>query len=422
MYILPDLSLLYTNQEDCVNTRDLSADIVTALASYKVEAAVTARDVGPVLTSYSLAIGAGIRAIAVLTRLEADLARLLHVSRVRVSSKLGGVSLEVPNDKRLSVSLHSTMRPVLDHRAALAVSLGVDTSGRPVVGDITKMPHLLVAGTTGSGKSVGVNAMIISLLCKHTPDTLRLILIDPKMLELSVYDGIPHLLRPVITDMSRACDALHWAVTEMERRYTLLTQAKVRDLDGYNKQSAAKLPRIVIIIDELADLMITNKHDVERSIARLCQKARAAGIHLIVATQRPSVDVVTGLIKANIPTRIAYTVSSAIDSRTILGARGGEQLLGQGDMLYKAPGTDALQRVHGAFVTDSMCESIAEHWRLQSTVSEPLVVEAISAPIAVEASARLQQVHDRIQADEDFDWYVLYTVLAIIYIFIIYLI
>src|SRR5574338_460145 len=263
------------------------------------------------------------------------------------------MALELPNTKRQTVRLSEILGSKVYHdmHSALTVGLGKDIGGNPMVADLAKMPHLLVAGTTGSGKSVGINAMILSLVYKSEPSQVRLIMVDPKMLELSIYEGIPHLLAPVVTDMKHAANALNWCVAEMEKRYKLMAAVGVRNLAGFNKQ----------VVEELADLMMVVGKKVEELIARLAQKARAAGIHLILATQRPSVDVITGLIKANIPTRIAFQVSSKIDSRTILDQSGAETLLGHGDMLYLPPGTAMPERVHGAFVSDEEVHRVVEH-------------------------------------------------------------
>ncbi len=323
---------------------------------------------------------------------------------IRVVETVPGKScmaLELPNSKRQTVKLSEIIssKPYNDMHSPLTVCLGKDIGGQPVVADLAKTPHLLVAGTTGSGKSVGVNAMILSMLYKSEPDHVRLIMVDPKMLELSIYEGIPHLLAPVVTDMKQAANALHWCVTEMEKRYKLMSAMGVRNIAGLNtkiKDAEKKgehipnpltltpetpeplksMPYIVVIIDELADLMMVVGKKVEEQIARLAQKARAAGIHLVLATQRPSVDVITGLIKANIPTRIAFQVSSKIDSRTILDQMGAEALLGQGDMLYLAPGTGYPTRVHGAFVSDDEVHRVVEH--LKAT-GAPEYVEDILA-------------------------------------------
>jgi S-DNA-T family DNA segregation ATPase FtsK/SpoIIIE len=358
------------------------------LADFGVEVRVVAALPGPVVTRYEVEPATGVKGSQVML-LAKDLARALSLVSIRVVETVPGKScmaLELPNPKRQIVRLAEILgsSAYIDMHSPLATGLGKDISGQPVVVDLAKMPHLLVAGTTGSGKSVGINAMILSLLYKSEPKDVRLILVDPKMLELSVYEGIPHLLAPVVTDMNKAANALNWCVAEMEKRYKLMSTLGVRNLSGFNAKVAeaekAKqpltnpfsitpdspeplihLPYIVVVIDELADLMMVVGKKVEEQIARLAQKARASGIHLILATQRPSVDVITGLIKANIPTRISFQVSSKIDSRTILDQMGAEALLGQGDMLYMTPGTGLPVRVHGAFVSDDEVHRVAEH-------------------------------------------------------------
>jgi len=371
------------------------------LSDFGVEAAVVAAYPGPVVTRYEIEPATGVKGSQIVN-LARDLARSLSLTSIRVVETIPGknyMALELPNPKRQIVRLTEIVGSKVynDSASNLTVALGKDIAGKPVVADLAKMPHLLVAGTTGSGKSVGINATILSLLYKSDPADVRLILIDPKMLEMSVYEGIPHLLAPVVTDMRQAGHALNWAVNEMERRYKLMSKLGVRNLAGYNTKIADaakreehipnpfsimpdnpepldKLPTIVIIIDELADLMMVVGKKVEELIARIAQKARAAGIHLILATQRPSVDVITGLIKANIPTRIAFQVSSKIDSRTILDQMGAETLLGMGDMLYMPPGTGLPVRVHGAFVSDEEVHRVVKH--LQST-GEPNYIEGI---------------------------------------------
>ncbi|MDR2626001.1 MAG: DNA translocase FtsK 4TM domain-containing protein [Zoogloeaceae bacterium] len=358
------------------------------LAEFGVQVKVLAALPGPVITRYEIEPATGVKG-AQIVGLGRDLARALALVSIRVVETVPGKScmaLELPNSRRQTVKLSEIIASKVwnDLASPLTITLGKDIGGLPVVADLAKMPHLLVAGTTGSGKSVGVNAMILSLLYKSEPENVRLILIDPKMLELSIYEGIPHLLAPVVTDMRQAANALNWCVGEMERRYKLMSALGVRNLAGFNGKlrEARKrgellpnplsltpespeplevLPYIVVIIDELADLMMVVGKKVEELIARLAQKARAAGLHLILATQRPSVDVITGLIKANIPTRISFQVSSKIDSRTVLDQMGAENLLGQGDMLYLAPGTGYPVRVHGAFVTDDEVHRVVEH-------------------------------------------------------------
>ncbi|MFT7558572.1 MAG: S-DNA-T family DNA segregation ATPase FtsK/SpoIIIE [Flavobacteriales bacterium] len=370
------------------------------LKDFGVIAEVTGVLPGPVVTRFELQPAAGVKA-SKISNLARDLARSLAVSSVRVVEVIEGksvVGVEIPNEVREMVRLSTIIASELfeKSKSPLTLALGSDISGEPVIADIAKMPHLLVAGTTGSGKSVGVNSMLVSMLYKSTPEEVRLILVDPKMLELSVYDGIPHLLTPVITDMKDAATGLRWCVGEMERRYRLMATMGVRNLAGYNKKirDAAKageqirdplfvpdpmdagldgvipeapmlttLPFIVVVIDEFADMIMIVGKKVEQLIARIAQKARAAGIHLILATQRPSVDVITGLIKANVPTRMAFQVSSRIDSRTILDQGGAEQLLGHGDMLFLPPGTAHTLRVHGAFIDDHEVHKVVADWK-----------------------------------------------------------
>jgi S-DNA-T family DNA segregation ATPase FtsK/SpoIIIE len=371
------------------------------LADFGVQVKVLAAMPGPVITRYEIEPAVGVKG-AQIVNLARDLARALAMVSIRVVETVPGKScmaLELPNPKRQTVKLSEIIssKPYNDMSSPLTVCLGKDIGGLPVVADLAKTPHLLVAGTTGSGKSVGVNAMILSMLYKSEPENVRLIMVDPKMLELSIYEGIPHLLAPVVTDMKQAANALHWCVTEMEKRYKLMSAMGVRNIAGLNTKikDAEKrgehipnplsltpeapeplkhMPYIVVIIDELADLMMVVGKKVEEQIARLAQKARAAGIHLVLATQRPSVDVITGLIKANIPTRLSFQVSSKIDSRTILDQMGAEALLGQGDMLYLAPGTGYPTRVHGAFVSDDEVHRVVEHLK---TTGAPEYVEDI---------------------------------------------
>jgi len=403
---LPPLGLLDeappVQESVAVETLEFTSRLIEKkLSDFGVEAKVVAAYPGPVVTRYEIEPATGVKGSQIVN-LARDLARSLSLTSIRVVETIPGknyMALELPNPKRQIVRLTEIVgsKVYADSASALTVALGKDIAGKPVVADLAKMPHLLVAGTTGSGKSVGINATILSLLYKADPADVRLILIDPKMLEMSVYEGIPHLLAPVVTDMRQAGHALNWAVNEMERRYKLMSKLGVRNLAGYNgkileaakreehipnpfsivpdnPEPLDKLPTIVIIIDELADLMMVVGKKVEELIARIAQKARAAGIHLILATQRPSVDVITGLIKANIPTRIAFQVSSKIDSRTILDQMGAETLLGMGDMLYMPPGTGLPVRVHGAFVSDDEVHRVVKH--LQST-GEPNYIEGI---------------------------------------------
>jgi len=381
---LPPLALLDESQRDIEAISDETLEytsrlIEKKLSDFGVQVKVLAAYPGPVITRYEIEPAVGVKGSQIMSLVK-DLARALSVVSIRVVETIPGKScmgLEIPNPKRQIVRLSEILSSEVYHEmhAPLVLTLGKDIAGKPMVADLAKMPHLLVAGTTGSGKSVAINAMILSLLYKAEPSQIRLILIDPKMLELSVYQDIPHLLAPVVTDMKQAASALNWCVAEMERRYKLMSWLGVRQLSGYNTKVAdaeklgqplqdpttletgepqflEPLPYIVVVIDELADLMMVVGKKVEELIARLAQKARASGIHLILATQRPSVDVITGLIKANIPTRISFQVSSKVDSRTILDQMGAEALLGQGDMLYLRPGTGLPQRVHGAFVAD----------------------------------------------------------------------
>ena len=371
------------------------------LKDFGVEVRVVAAMPGPVITRYEIEPATGVKGSQVVN-LAKDLARSLSLVSIRVIETIPGknyMALELPNAKRQSIRLSEILGSHVynDARSLLTMGLGKDIVGNPVVADLAKMPHVLVAGTTGSGKSVGINAMILSLLYKAEPKDVRLLMIDPKMLEMSVYEGIPHLLAPVVTDMKQAANGLNWCVAEMERRYKLMSKAGVRNLAGFNQkideakargefiynpfsltpedpEPLDRLPHIVVVIDELADLMMVVGKKIEELIARLAQKARAAGIHLILATQRPSVDVITGLIKANIPTRISFQVSSKIDSRTILDQMGAEALLGMGDMLYMASGTGLPVRVHGAFVSDDEVHRVVEYLKSQG---EPNYIEGV---------------------------------------------
>jgi S-DNA-T family DNA segregation ATPase FtsK/SpoIIIE len=371
------------------------------LMDFNIEVKVTSALPGPVITRYEFEPAAGVKG-SQITNLAKDLARALSVVSVRVVETIPGKScmgLEIPNPKRQIVHLSEILgsQVYADMGSPLAIAMGKDISGKAVVADLAKMPHVLVAGTTGSGKSVAINAMILSLVYKADASKVRLILVDPKMLELSVYEGIPHLLAPVVTDMRQAASALNWCVAEMEKRYRLMSSLGVRNLAGYNQkirdaekegtkltnpftltpespEPLEEMPLIVVVIDELADMMMVVGKKVEELIARLAQKARASGIHLVLATQRPSVDVITGLIKANIPTRVAFQVSSKIDSRTILDHMGAEALLGQGDMLYQPPGTSYPQRVHGAFVSDQEVHRVVEYLK---ALGEPNYIEGI---------------------------------------------
>jgi DNA segregation ATPase FtsK/SpoIIIE, S-DNA-T family len=395
---LPQLSLLEPLPKDqpvvSAETLEFTSRLIERkLAEFNVPVKVLAAYPGPVITRYEIEPDIGVKGNSIVN-LAKDLARAMSVMSIRVVETIPGKScmgLEVPNPQRQSVGLIEILGSAAynDASSLLTMGLGKDIAGRPVVADLGRMPHCLVAGTTGSGKSVGINQMILSLLYKAEPREVRMLLIDPKMLELSIYEGIPHLLCPVVTDMKLAANGLNWCVNEMERRYRLLSHAGVRQLSSFNQkvrdahargmpltnpfsltpdqpEPLEEMPFIVVVIDELADLMMVAGKKIEELIARLAQKARAAGIHLILATQRPSVDVITGLIKANVPTRIAFQVASKIDSRTILDQMGAEALLGRGDMLYMLGGTGIPNRVHGAFVTDDEVHRVVEHWKAQA--------------------------------------------------------
>lgn len=398
----PSVKLLEEQKQELVSSRAeesinrIAEELGSKLADFGVEAEVVSVMTGPVVTRFEIQPAPGIK-VSKITALVKDLARSLAVKSVRVVEVIPGksvVGIEIPNDDRATVYLRQVLESGgnVKFRSPLSLALGRDVAGNPVFVDIEKMPHLLVAGTTGSGKSVCLNVMLVSLLLNATPEQVRLILIDPKMLELSMYENIPHLLTPVVTDMQEAAHALNWCIAEMERRYQLMASLNVRNIAGFNSKideaatrsepipdplrpfdtldepsELTKLPLIVVIVDEFADMMMIVGKKVEQLIARLAQKARAAGIHLILATQRPSVDVITGLIKANIPARISFQVSSQIDSRTILDQGGAEQLLGHGDMLYLPPGSGVPVRVHGAYVSDSDVMSIADSWRMKQS-------------------------------------------------------
>jgi S-DNA-T family DNA segregation ATPase FtsK/SpoIIIE len=403
---LPQVDLLDAapGRQESVSPESLemtSRLIEKKLKDFGVEVRVVAASPGPVITRYEIEPATGVKGSQVVG-LAKDLARSLSLVSIRVVEVIPGknyMALELPNARRQMIRLAEILGSQIYNDAAslLTMGLGKDIVGNPVVADLAKMPHCLVAGTTGSGKSVGINAMILSLLYKAEARDVRLILIDPKMLEMSVYEGIPHLLAPVVTDMKQAANALNWCVGEMERRYKFMSKLGVRNLSGYNKKIAdaaargelignpfsltpeqpeplERLPHVVVVIDELADLMMVVGKKIEELIARLAQKARAAGIHLILATQRPSVDVITGLIKANIPTRLSFQVSSKIDSRTILDQMGAEALLGQGDMLYLTPGGGVPVRVHGAFVSDDEVHRVVSYLKTQG---EPNYIEGI---------------------------------------------
>jgi S-DNA-T family DNA segregation ATPase FtsK/SpoIIIE len=416
---LPPVKLLddvaHDGEQVSAETLEFTSRLIEKkLSDFGVSAKVLAAYPGPVITRYEIEPAVGVKGSQIVNLVK-DLARALSVVSIRVVETIPGKScmgLEIPNPHRQTVRLSEILGSELyaGMHTPLALALGKDIAGLPVVVDLQRMPHLLVAGTTGSGKSVAINAMILSLLYKAEPKQVRLIMVDPKMLELSMYQDIPHLLAPVVTDMKQAANALGWCVAEMERRYKLMSWVGVRNLSGFNHkvadadragkpledpatlesgepQALTQLPYIVVVIDELADLMMVVGKKVEELIARLAQKARASGIHLILATQRPSVDVITGLIKANIPTRIAFQVASRIDSRTILDQQGAEALLGQGDMLYLPAGSGLTQRVHGAFVADHEVHKVVEH--LKSLASPEYIEDVLEPGVGDEIAGNL---------------------------------
>ncbi|MHC1730038.1 MAG: DNA translocase FtsK [Syntrophobacteraceae bacterium] len=402
-YVLPPLTLLdtyetETSKPDWKKLEQNAAVLEEKLADFGVQGKVVAINPGPVITMFEYAPAPGIK-ISRIVNLADDLSMALKATSIRVVAPIPGkaaIGVEVPNLKRELVSIKAVLESEVFSLSSppLTIALGKDTNGAPTVANLGRMPHLLIAGATGTGKSVGINTILSSLLYRNTPEDLRLLLIDPKRIELSSFEGIPQLIHPVVTDAKMATRALRWAVEEMELRYKLLADKNVRNIESYNRVLARekppkekepeeqppegsglqhhRLPYIVIIIDELADLMMVASRDVEESITRLAQMARAAGIHLILATQRPSVDVLTGIIKANIPTRISFQVSSRIDSRTILDGSGAEALLGSGDMLFLPPGTAKLQRIHGAFISDAEVLRLTEHWKAQKLIEDPL--------------------------------------------------
>ena len=393
-YILPPVILLRNPQSiACTYSKaelyENSQRLQEAFSDFKIQGTVTAVKPGPVITMYEFRPGTGVK-VNSITNLADDLALALSAQSVRIEAPIPGrdvVGIEVPNQRKEEVYLKDIIDTKLfsNKNYSIPIALGKDTLGKPVVADLKKMPHMLIAGTTGSGKSVFINSLICSLLYRCNPEELKLIMVDPKQLELNCYEGIPHLLLPIVTEAKKASLALRWAVQEMERRYTLIAQSGTRDIDNYNQkieetgeenihkqvdlleeEPLEKLPKIIVIIDELADLMMTAKSSVETNICLLAQKARAAGIHLVLATQRPSVDVITGLIKANLPARLSFRLSSKIDSRTIFDFSGAERLVGNGDMLFMPPGESRLVRMHGAFISEEEIANITAHWRTQS--------------------------------------------------------
>jgi S-DNA-T family DNA segregation ATPase FtsK/SpoIIIE len=403
---LPPIALLGlpAQQEDLMSSADLNAEaelLVAKLADFGIDGRVTEIHPGPVVTTFEFEPAAGVKVNQIVSR-EDDLALALRAQRIRILAPIpgkGAVGVEIPNRRRRMVYLREVLSSGTYETSdgALKVPLGVDVVGQPFVADLTKMPHVLVAGATGSGKSVCLNAIITGLLFQHEPRTLQMVLIDPKMLELSAYNGIPHLVMPVVTEAKRASRALRWGVSEMEKRYKLMATCGARNIAAYNDKVAAglvpsgpanpdgrpsappeRLSYVVIVIDELADLMLTVPAEIEEPIARLAQMARAVGIHLVLATQRPSVDVITGVIKANFPSRIAFQVASKTDSRTVLDMNGAENLLGHGDMLFTPAGKPEPYRIHGAYVSEEETAKVVEFWRAKATpgAAPPLATDA----------------------------------------------
>ncbi|MBR5500956.1 MAG: DNA translocase FtsK, partial [Clostridia bacterium] len=393
-YIKPPFSMLHRVEEPAgrideqrQQATQTARKLEAVMRSFGIEAKVISISRGSTVTMYELQPQSGVK-VSRIKNLADDIALNLAASGIRIEAPIPGkaaIGIEIPNEEKSTVYLKSLVETnaFLNHKSKLAFCLGEDISGEPVIADIAKMPHMLIAGTTGSGKSVCVNCLIVSLLYRCSPNDVRLIMIDPKVVELQMYNGIPHLLIPVVTEPKKAAAALSWAVQEMENRYKQFALCNIRDINAYNlyakEHDLPTLPRIVIIIDELADLMMVVRDSIEEAINRIAQKARAAGMHLIVATQRPSVDVITGLIKANIPSRIAFAVSSQVDSKTILDYGGAEKLLGRGDMLYYPVGNMKATRVQGGFVSDGEIENIVDF--IKDSVSEPTYDDAVSAQI-----------------------------------------
>ncbi|OGF10406.1 MAG: hypothetical protein A2W00_08855 [Candidatus Eisenbacteria bacterium RBG_16_71_46] len=415
---LPSLSLLSmpTQPEDLLTAADLTAEarlLEAKLADFGILGRVTEIHPGPVVTTFEFEPAAGVKVNQIVSR-EDDLALALRAQRIRILAPIPGkgtVGVEIPNRRRRTVYLREVLASAAyqSSDAALKVPLGVDVVGQPFVADLTKMPHVLVAGATGSGKSVCLNAIICGLLFQHSPDTLRMLMVDPKMLELSAYNGIPHLVMPVVTEAKRASRALRWAVSEMEKRYKLMATCGARHISAYNEKVAAglaptapgadvppdRLSFVVVVIDELADLMLTAPAEIEEPIARLAQMARAVGIHLVLATQRPSVDVITGVIKANFPSRIAFQVASKTDSRTVLDMNGAENLLGHGDMLFMPAGRPEPSRVHGAYVSEEESARVVEFWKARSVATQ-------QAPLATEPTL-VEQEDEEVEGGDSFE-------------------
>ncbi len=417
---MPALSLLAmpSQPEDLITAADLTSEanlLVDKLADFDISGRVTEIHPGPVVTTFEFEPAAGVKVNQIVSR-EDDLALALRAQRIRILAPIpgkGAVGVEIPNRRRRTVYLREVLASAVyeGSDAALKIPLGVDVVGQPFVADLTKMPHLLVAGATGSGKSVCLNAIITGLLFQHGPETLRLLMVDPKMLELSAYNGIPHLVMPVVTDPKRASRALRWAVGEMEKRYKLMATCGARNIAGYNEKVAAgqapgapgvggaegaapeRLSYVVVVIDELADLMLTAPAEIEEPIARLAQMARAVGIHLVLATQRPSVDVITGVIKANFPSRIAFQVASKTDSRTVLDMNGAENLLGHGDMLFTPAGKPEPYRVHGAYVSEEESTRVVEFWKAEAG--------AAAAPAPLATSPQIVEQDEEAALDEE---------------------
>jgi S-DNA-T family DNA segregation ATPase FtsK/SpoIIIE len=415
---LPSLSLLQLpdQPEDVVSAADLTSDanlLVTKLADFGIVGRVTEIHPGPVVTTYEFEPAAGVKVNQIVSR-EDDLALALKAQRIRILAPIpgkGAVGVEIPNRRRRTVYLREVLSSAQYEAStgALKVPLGVDVVGQPFVADLTKMPHVLIAGSTGSGKSVCLNAIITGLLFQHQPETLQLVMIDPKMLELSAYNGIPHLVMPVVTEPKRASRALRWAVAEMEKRYKLMATTGARNISAYNEKienglvpppedgstPPGRLSYVCVVIDELADLMLTAPAEIEEPIARLAQMARAVGIHLVLATQRPSVDVITGVIKANFPSRIAFQVASKTDSRTVLDMNGAENLLGHGDMLFTPAGKPEPYRIHGAYVSEEESARVVDFWKAKAT-------QMTAPPLATEVNVPETDDEEGVPGEDDF--------------------
>ncbi|MFN2354702.1 MAG: DNA translocase FtsK 4TM domain-containing protein [Desulfopila sp.] len=402
---IPPISLLRKNTQEAREVEKetyytISKKLEQKLKNFGVSGTVVGISPGPVVTTYEYSPAPGIK-INKIAGLADDLALGLKAQSVRVVGSIPGkaaLGIEIPNDDRQIVYIRDMLSSEAYRQSTgkLTIALGLDVVGNTALADLSKMPHLLIAGATGAGKSVAINTIISSILFNATPEEVRILMIDPKRIELSGYEGIPHLLHPVVVEPKQASKALFWAVREMERRYRMLEEAKVKGFDSYNETAEEKMPYIVIIVDELADLMMVASKDVEGAIARLAQMARAAGIHLILATQRPSVDVLTGLIKANFPTRLSFKVSSKVDSRTILDTSGAEHLLGAGDMLYLPPGSSSLKRIHGAYISEAETSGLIEFWKKQgAALYDEAVIEEVEGAADAESNASAEDYDDR---------------------------